>query len=448
MVKYDSYKDSGVEWIGEIPIHWDISKIKYENNVISSNIDKKEYEGFNKYNIIHYNDVVKYQQIFKNNISDFGYCSESQYESFKVKKHDIILTKDSMDISNICDSSIVLDEPDKCVFGYHLTKLTTESDLILPFFEFLFINNPKIKEYFLISSNGTTIIGVSKATIENTSILIPSLPEQHQIVEFLNEKTSIIDDLIQKKLRKIELLKEQRTSLINHTVTKGLNPYVKMKDSGVEWIGEIPIHWERKKLGYLVNLQGRIGFKGYKKTDFVDEGEGCLVIGGKHIDNNNKINFSNPDYLHWDKYYESPEIMVFKGDLIVSQRGTLGKVLMIEDDYGPLTINPSLVVVNQIKENTKFLWYSLQSDFIMKTIDILGSVTTIPMLSQEEISSFPIFVPPQSEQQQIVDYLDKQTQINDTTITKEQKRIELLKEYRQSLISNVVTGKIKVTIDE
>jgi len=275
-------------------------------------------------------------------------------------------------------------------------------------------------------------------------LVLPPHSEQQQIVSFLDTKTSLIDSLIEKTQRKIELLKEKRTSLINEVVTKGLNSNVEMKDSGVEWIGEIPSHWSRKKLGYLVNLQGRIGFKGYKKTDFVDEGEGCLVIGGKHIDKNNRINLSDPDYLNWEKYYESPEIMVFKGDLIVSQRGTLGKVLFIEEDYGPLTINPSLVVVNQIKENPKFLWYFLQSDSIMKTIDVLGSVTTIPMLSQEEISNFPITVPPLYEQQQIVEYLDEQTQKIDKTISIQEKRIELLKEYRQSLISEVVTGKRKV----
>ena len=226
-----------------------------------------------------------------------------------------------------------------------------------------------------------------------------------------------------------------------------MNKYDSYKDSGLEWIGEIPSHWNRKKLGYLVNLQGRIGFKGYKKTDFVNEGEGCRVIGGKHIDNNNKINLSNPDYLHWDKYYESPEIMVFKGDLIVSQRGTLGKVLMIEDDYGPLTINPSLVVVNQIKENTKFLWYSLQSDSIMKTIDILGSVTTIPMLSQSEISNFPILLPSKNEQQQIVQYLDNKTTLIDSLIEKTQKKIELLKEQRTSLINEVTTKGLNPNVE-
>jgi len=447
MVKYDSYKDSGVEWIGEIPIHWDISKIKYENNVISSNIDKKEYEGFNKYNIIHYNDVVKYQQIFKNNISDFGYCSESQYESFKVKKHDIILTKDSMDISNICDSSIVLDEPVKCVFGYHLTKLTTESDLILPFFEFLFINNPKIKEYFLISSNGTTIIGVSKATIENTSILIPSLPEQHQIVEFLNEKTSIIDDLIQKKLRKIELLKEQRTSLINHTVTKGLNPYVKMKDSGVEWIGEIPRIWNESQFKNYIKL--RHGHQ-FRDNDFTDFGIKIIKITQLHKDG--YLDISNCSTIDEERLNNFQDILINEGDILMCLTGgTIGKIIRVGKVNEPLLQNYRVGHFSPLDEHkmyNNYMFYLMSSEVIIGQIFYDVRETGQPNIGMEDMNRMRICIPPPNEQQQIVEYLDEQTSIIDTTISKEQKRIELLKEYPQSLISNVVTGKIKVTTDE
>ncbi len=218
-----------------------------------------------------------------------------------------------------------------------------------------------------------------------------------------------------------------------------MKPYPSYKDSRVEWIGAIPEHWERKKLGYIVNLQGRIGYKGYKKTDFVDEGEGCLVLGGKHINSSQKIDLSNSEFLSWDKYYESPEIMVKKGDLIISQRGSLGKVVFIDEDYGEMTINPSLVLVNQIKENPTFLWYYLQSNHLLTQIDLIGSVTTIPMLSQEEISTFQILIPPKREQTQIVSFLDHKTQKIDELIEKTEKKIELLKEKRTALINHCVT---------
>jgi len=136
--------------------------------------------------------------------------------------------------------------------------------------------------------------------------------------------------------------------------------------------------------------------------------------------------------------------MVKEGDLIVSQRGSLGKVVFVDKDYGEMTINPSLVLVNQITEDPRFLWYYIQSNSILTQIDLIGSITTIPMLSQVEISSFQILIPTKSEQQQIVEHLDKGTTKIDSTIGKETQRIKLLKEYRQSLISNVVTGKVDV----
>lgn len=447
MERYDSYKDSGVEWIGKIPSHWNFGDMRYQLSNNDGGVWGKDIEGDNEGTI-----VIRSTEITIDGKWDLSdpmrrLLSNSEIEKTLLFEGDIVLTKSSGSPDHIGKSVIVNTKVEnlKCCYSNFVQRIRFKESN--PKLYHYILNNYIVREQYRYLTQSSTGLGNLNGTTLN-EVKLPFIPlsEQQQIVSFLDTKTSLIDSLIEKTQRKIELLKEKRTSLINEVVTKGLNPNVEMKDSGVEWIGEIPSHWGRKKLGYLVNLQGRIGFKGYKKTDFVDEGEGCLVIGGKHIDKNNRINLSDPDYLNWEKYYESPEIMVFKGDLIVSQRGTLGKVLFIEEDYGPLTINPSLVVVNQIKENPKFLWYFLQSDSIMKTIDVLGSVTTIPMLSQEEISNFPITVPPIPEQQQIVEYLDEQTQKIDKTISIEEKRIELLKEYRQSLISEVVTGKLKVVV--
>ena len=215
--------------------------------------------------------------------------------------------------------------------------------------------------------------------------------------------------------------------------------YEKYKDSRVEWIGDIPEGWEVKQLKYIVNLQGRIGYKGFTKEDFVNEGEGCLVLGGKHIDKNNRLNLSDTEYLNWDKYYESPEIMVKKGDLIISQRGTLGKCLFIDKDYGEMTINPSLVLVNKIKEYPQYIWYNLQCEYLINNIKIIGSTTTIPMLSQFEIGSFKILVPPLKEQEKIVEYLDEKTSYIDKLLDISKRKIGLLKEQRASIINQVIT---------
>ncbi len=215
--------------------------------------------------------------------------------------------------------------------------------------------------------------------------------------------------------------------------------YPVYRDSGIEWVGEIPKEWTAKKLGYIAKIQGRIGFKGYKKTDLVDEGQGALTLGGKHISNNNQLNLSDPEFISWEKYYESPEIMVSQGDIIVSQRGSLGKALLIDRDIGEATINPSLVLIKDINIDSQLLFYYLTSDYICKNIELLNTTTAVPMISQEQLSSFKILIPPKEHQTTIAKYIDHKTHLLDILIKKKQKQIKLLKEQRTAIINQAVT---------
>jgi len=423
--RYSKYKPSGVEWIGDMPEHWVKTKVKWElqfhnNKRVPIEAEKRgEISG-------------EYRYYGASGVIDFvnDYIFDGDY---------ILVGEDGANILSR-SSPLAFVATGRFWVNNHAHILKNRSGPISYFANQIELND------FSVVSTGSAQPKLTKEALGDTYIVVPPLPEQEQIVKYLDEQTGEIDNLISITEHKIELLKENRTSTINRVITKGLDPKVELKDSGVEWIGEIPNHWEVKKLFHLVNLQGRIGYKGYTKQDFVDEGEGCLVLGGKHIDKNNRINLSDPEYLSWEKYYESPEIMVQKGDMIISQRGTLGKCLYIDQDYGKMTINPSLVLVNKIKNvvNPLFIWYNLQCDYLLSSIKIIGSTTTIPMLSQVEIGSFKMLVPPIIEQEDIVKYLEEKTNEFDTLISIEQQRIETLKEYRQSLISEVITGKVRV----
>jgi type I restriction enzyme, S subunit len=444
MVKYDLYKDSGVEWIGEIPSEWIISKLKFQNFIVSSSIDKKEYDDFEKHLIIHYNDVIKNKKIKNNHIKEFGYCTSHQFESFKVKKNDIIITKDSMDIRNICDSSIVVDDLDECVFGYHLYKLTTNINQLDPFYQFYFLNKPSIKEYFLINSNGTTIIGVNKSILENTNILIPPIHEQQQIVQFLDTKTSLIDSLIEKTQKKIELLKEKRTSHINHVVTKGSNPNVEMKDSGVEWIGEIPSHWLISKFKYVSEIvTGNTPSKTNEELYYTDSENGFLWV--KPTSLNKGLNYVNESVEHLtDEGKEQTRVIPKDSIMICCIGNTIGKHSISGQE---LSTNQQ---INSVVPNDKINpWFCLYYVNVF-TRDLLkwSNFVTLPIFTKSDLEDTLFILPPIEEQNEIVSKISEENKLIDTTITKEQKRIELLKEYRQSLISNVVTGKIKVTTDE
>lgn len=222
--------------------------------------------------------------------------------------------------------------------------------------------------------------------------------------------------------------------------------YDEYKDSGVEWIGEVPSHWEVCKLKHIAKINGRVGYKGYTTADLVPEGQGAYTIGGKHI-TNCVIDLSNADYISWEKYYESPEIMVRKGDLLMAQRGSLGKVAFVEKKIGPATINPSLVLLNHIKVDGKFLYYSLMSDNILTTIGILNTATAVPMISQNQIENMAILFPRLSEQTAIANYLDKKCSEIDNVISAQQKRIALLQELKQSVITHAVTKGLNPNVE-
>jgi type I restriction enzyme S subunit len=213
-----------------------------------------------------------------------------------------------------------------------LINIVLEPKSITPkYSQYIFKSKDFIEEFF---RNGKGIHWDLWSTrfseLQNIKIPIPPLSEQQQIVSFLDTKTSLIDSLIEKTQRKIELLKEKRTSLINEVVTKGLNPNVEMKDSGVEWIGEIPSGWFISKVKFISKVYGRIGFRGYKTTDLVEEGEGVITLSPSNI-YEGKLVLNKKTYLSYEKYHESPEIKIKSDDIVYVQRGsTIGKSTIIQ----------------------------------------------------------------------------------------------------------------------
>lgn len=206
----------------------------------------------------------------------------------------------------------------------------------------------------------------------------------------------------------------------------------------IKLINNIPSDWEITKLKFFSKIFGRIGFRGYTSSDLVDEGEGAITLGPPNIVNQ-KLNLKNKKYLSWKKYEESPEIKVYNGDLLLVKTASVGKVALVENLNEPTTINPQLVVFKNININPKFFYYAMVSDVIQYQIskNINGGV--ISTLSQENIENYVIPLPKYSEQQDIVDYLDKHLAKIENIIAKNEELIQLLEEKRVSLINQVVT---------
>ena len=267
----------------------------------------------------------------------------------------------------------------------------------------------------------------------------PSHEEQNKIVGFLDKKTTQIDKLIKKIEQKIELLKEQKNSLISEVVTKGLNPDVDMKDSGVEWIGEIPSHWEITKVKFISNL---VIDGSHHTPTYTDSGVPFLRVTDLH---NERVDLDKVKFISEEEHQNlvkrtRPE----RGDVLLSKNGTIGLTKVIDWDW-EFSIFVSLCLI-KFKETflPELFSYFFQSSIVDRQIKESSKQSTVTNLHLDKIRELLLINPPVSEQLQMIEYLDEQTKEIDKAILIEEKRIKLLNEYKQSLISEVVTGKKRV----
>ena len=437
MKRYPEYKESGVEWIGEIPAHWEVKRLKYVAEILPSNVDKHIYPDEIQVRLCNYTDVYYSDYITVDTVLKKGSCKESEFAKFVLRKGDVIVTKDSETPDDIGVPTYVKDDLDNVVCGYHLTMIRNFA--CLGEFIFRFIQSDKTRRYFELNSNGITRYGLGKPSIENLLLPIPTDSEQTQIANFLDQKTGKIDELIRIKERQIELLHEQRTALINQVVTKGLDPNVEMKSSGVEWIGEIPKHWTLTRLKYISKIPVTYGLnieadryttEGIRLIRITDIGEGGS-LAQKGV------------YLPEDCVPQ--EQMLNSYDLLFSRSGaTVGKSYL-HLQTGKYTSAGYLVRFNfDDYWTSKFIYYVTLSHFYRNWLEQQIIISTIQNVNGEKYSNFQLPIPRHQEQKQIVSFLDHKTEQIDELITAEQRKIELLKEYRQSLISEAVTGKIDV----
>jgi type I restriction enzyme S subunit len=425
MKQYSSYKDSGIEWIGEIPTHWEVNRFK------DSHIEKDKRVGEDWKNT----DLLSLTKkgVVKRDIdSGVGKFPES-FDSYKiVKDNDLIFCLYDIEETPRC---VGLSRLEGMITGSYKIYESVNVNPVFVYYYYLSIDDVKgLKPYYTGLRNV-----VRSETFNSIKFPLPPISEQEQIVSYLDDKTTKIDELIQKKLRKIDLLKEYRTSLINTVVTKGLNPNVPMKDSGIEWIGEIPSHWDCVKTNKVFKYLG-------SGTTPTSDNELYYEDGIHHwittTDLNEGIMYDTLSKLtdYCLSEYDTLQLFPSQSIYISMYGGRIGKIgLSTFDSY----CNQSVCVLpnNQSIVIKYYYYWFLSNQDIIKSMGRGGGQ---PNISKEMIKEFNTLLPPLSEQEHIVSYLDEKTLQIDKTIDIEKKKIELLKEYRQSLISNVVTGKIKV----
>jgi len=434
MKKYDSYKDSGIEWIGEIPSHWAIKKLNYCFEQIGSGTTptagKSEYYENGEFNWLQTGDLNDTEifetskKITQSALNDYSTLRFYQKNSLVIAMYGATIGKTGLlNIESTTNQACcVLSKPK----GLNHR------------FAFYWLNY--VKPHVISLSYGGGQPNINQEQIRSLKIQIPTPEEQTAIATYLDRKTAEIDELIADKKRLLELYEEEKTAIINQAVTKGINPDVPMKDSGIEWLGEIPEHWEVKRLKTIARVQtGRTPKIQNSQIDFFENGE-INWFTPSDFDGNSVLIESKRKLIF--EAIETGEVELFPENSIflVSIGATLGKVSYFREKA---SANQQInIIIFHPTFNPVFGYYFLVGN--KEVITLEADYTTLPILNQSKTKSLSFAVPPFKEQQSIVNYIEAECSRLQAKKSKTEKLIALLTEYRTALISEVVTGKIKV----
>ena len=435
---YPEYKDSGVEWLGEIPSHWQTKRLKYLSTVQPSNVDKKTKLGETAVLLCNYTDVY-YNEIIVPSLKFMkSTASNEQIDKFTLHAGDTIITKDSEDPNDIAIPAYVPEMIKGVVCGYHLSVIrpfdTSYGALIKRNFEAIYV-----RSYFATRANGLTRYGIGAYHIGNVAFIHPPEVEARLIANFLDHETAKIDTLIEKQQQLIALLMEKRQAVISHAVTKGLNPDVSMKHSGVEWLGEVPAHWEISKFGYIAMVV-RGGSPRPAGDPTLFNGDYSPWVTVAEITKHDELYLTETETFLTQK--GSEQCRVFStGTLLLSNSGaTLGvpKILSIDANA-----NDGVVGFEQLSINHEYAYFYLSTltDDLRERIK-QGSGQ--PNLNTDIVKDIEVPIAPAAEISRIVSYINEQRKLFTKLSQKAMKGIELLQERRTALISAAVTGKIDV----
>lgn len=416
-----------------IPVEWQVKKVKHIAKVGSS---KRVFEDQYKSEGIPFFRSKEVVELANNKeISVDLYIEDDLYRKFLAnynapKKGDMLITS----IGTIGEVWI----SDGREFYYkdgNITQLSSTKEVEIEFIKYCF-QSELFKEQYRLMSAGSTLMALSIEKIKELAIYIPELSEQKRIIEFLKKKNNEISNVIEAKNKLIKLLEQQRQSIITEAVTKGLNPNVKMKDSGVEWIGEIPEHWDLIKIKHLTQVKRGASPRPIDDPKyFDDDGEFAWVRiadvskAGMYLDETLQV---------MSELGASLSVKQQPGDLFVSIAGTVGKPCITNIKC---CIHDGFVYFPNYKYNTEFLYYIFASGQSYKG---LGKMGTQLNLNTDTIGSIKIPWPSEQEQNEIVYKITEEVNQFDKIITMIRTQIEKLQEYRQALIYEAVTGKIDV----
>jgi type I restriction enzyme S subunit len=438
--RYERYKDSGVEWLGEVPEHWDVKRVK---NIFHERNQRSEDGSQTLLSVSAYTGVSPRSEI----VSDGDNLSRAEsLEGYKIcYRNDLVINimlAWNRGLGFTKYDGIV--SPAYCVFYVIDKSLPSFLDYLVRADEFLV--------YYKSFSAGVieSRLRLYPDVFGRLSMMLPPISEQQLIANFLDQETAKIDNLIAEQERLIALLKEKRQAVISHAVTKGLNTNVPMKDSGVEWLGEVPEHWEVKRLKHIKSNQANAFVDGpfgsnLKSEHFIENGD--VYVIESNFATQGKLNLEELKTISSSHFSNIQRSQVKETDLVIAKIGAqFGKVSIL-----PYIDKPAVVSGNSMKLTVsedicaiKWAYLQLQNLKQIGEMELLVNGSAQPALSLSGMNQLIFLLPPKSEQAIIIGTVETETQKFETLIAESINVISLLKERRSALISSAVTGKIDV----
>lgn len=432
---YSKYKPTGIDWLGDIPDSWEVKKAKFLSDFVSGySFDSESYvdDGVPIIRIGDIAEIIDFESVKKVPIDlSIG------LEKFNVKSGDILLALTGATIGK----TAIYNSTEVALLNQRVAILRGKK-LDQKYLTY-FIASSIFKENIDYLCFGGAQENIGKSEIGSIIISYPKCDEQKEIATFLDHETAKIDEVVTKKQRMIDLLKEKRQALITHAVTKGLDPKAKMKPSGIDWLGEIPEGWNALPLKRVVGIKITDG--PHETPEILDEG--VNFISAEAV-KNEKINFDLRRGFISEELYElySKKCKPQKNDIFLIKSGaTTGNIAIVEVDFEFSIWSPlALIRADEKRSKYRFLFYSLLSKLFHDQVEFSWSYGTQQNIGMGVIENLIITLPPYALQKDIADYIDLETAKIDEMVKKVEMQIEKLQEYRQAIITNAVTGKIKI----
>lgn len=426
-------KDSGIEWIGQIPQGWHVDRLKYCADLDSEKLSEKTDPEY-AFNYIDISSVTEYGGI--------GSTQEMTFDKSPSRARMIVHDGDTIisTVRTYLKAIAYIDglEDHICSTGF---CVVTPNEKLHPKFGYYLLQSDYFVQKIVSESVGVSYPAISSTEIGNMSIAIPDPEEQTRIALHLDNKCAEIDTLIAAKEKTNALLKERRQSIIYEAVTKGLNPNAPMKDSGIEWIGEIPESWAVGKLGYFIEVFNGDRSSNYPSgSDIQESGVPFLTSSNLEYD---VLDMSSSKYISEEKYESMSGLKMELNDIIYCLRGSVGKCSINKTETCG-TVASSLMGIRCKKMEPEFLLFVLKSPVIETQNALFMNGTCAANLSAENVCGYLVPIPAKAEQTAIAEYLQDRCTEMDELISANEATIQKLKEYRQSIIYEAVTGKIEI----